>query len=47
MDVVDVAEYVVKECTHLKLAGLMTIGSPDASRANESNQNPDFKVITI
>jgi len=41
-NVLEVAQHVVSTCPHLKLAGLMTIGSPNP--ALESGENPDFKV---
>lgn len=41
-NVLEVAQHVVSTCPHLKLAGLMTIGSPNP--ALENGENPDFKV---
>lgn len=35
-DVVKLATYIVQECPHLKLAGLMTIGMPDYSSRPEN-----------
>jgi len=34
--------HVVKDCPHLRLLGLMTIGSFEASHAEEGVRNPDF-----
>jgi uncharacterized pyridoxal phosphate-containing UPF0001 family protein len=41
-EVLEVAQHVVSTCSHLKLAGLMTIGSPNPDL--ENGENPDFKV---
>lgn len=41
-EVLEVAQQVVSTCSHLKLAGLMTIGSPNPDL--ENGENPDFKV---
>ncbi|KAG0245203.1 hypothetical protein BGW41_002672 [Actinomortierella wolfii] len=43
-EVVDVAREVVTKCSNLKLAGLMTIGSPDPDLVN--GENPDFKGMS-
>lgn len=40
--VLEVAQHVAATCSHLKLAGLMTIGSPNPDL--ENGENPDFKV---
>ncbi|GJJ70808.1 PLP dependent protein [Entomortierella parvispora] len=42
-DVLEVARHVVSTCPHLKLAGFMTIGSPNP--ALENGENPDFKIL--
>ncbi|KAG0341192.1 hypothetical protein BG000_009919 [Podila horticola] len=42
-DALDVARHVVSSCTHLKLAGLMTIGSPNPDL--ENGENPDFNTL--
>ncbi|KAG0215088.1 hypothetical protein BGX28_000793 [Mortierella sp. GBA30] len=39
-----VARHVVSHCPHLKLAGLMTIGSPSPDL--ENGENPDFKALS-
>ncbi|KAF9544695.1 hypothetical protein EC957_011802 [Mortierella hygrophila] len=39
----EVAQHVVSTCSHLKLAGLMTIGSPNPDL--ENGENPDFKAL--
>ncbi|KAG0370222.1 hypothetical protein BGZ54_007233 [Gamsiella multidivaricata] len=41
--VLEVAQHVVSSCLHLKLAGLMTIGSPNPDLDN--GENPDFKTL--
>ena len=41
-EVLGVAQHVISTCPHLKLAGLMTIGSPSPDL--ENGDNPDFKV---
>ncbi|KAG0259303.1 hypothetical protein BG011_002724 [Mortierella polycephala] len=41
-EVLQVAQHVVAKCPHLKLAGLMTIGSPNPDL--ENGENPDFKA---
>jgi len=44
-EVLDLVKFVRGECPHLEFAGLMTIGSVDASHsANEEQRNPDFEV---
>ncbi|KAF9586721.1 hypothetical protein BGW38_006263, partial [Lunasporangiospora selenospora] len=43
-EAVEVARHVVSSCPHLKLAGLMTIGSPNPDL--ESGENPDFKLLS-
>ncbi|KAG0352540.1 hypothetical protein BG005_008023 [Podila minutissima] len=42
-EALDVARHVVSSCAHLKLAGLMTIGSPNPDL--ENGENPDFKTL--
>ncbi|KAG0267945.1 hypothetical protein BGZ95_002695 [Linnemannia exigua] len=42
-EVLEVAQHVVSTCPHLKLAGLMTIGSPNPDL--ENGENPDFKSL--
>lgn len=42
-DVPKVVEYILKECPHLKLAGLMTIGSIAQSKGSEENM--DFATL--
>ncbi|KAF9426612.1 hypothetical protein BGZ94_006261 [Podila epigama] len=42
-ETLDVARNVVSSCPHLKLAGLMTIGSPNPDL--ENGENPDFKTL--
>ncbi|KAI1314656.1 hypothetical protein EDD11_001909 [Mortierella claussenii] len=42
-EALDVAKHVVSTCSHLKLAGLMTIGSPNPDL--ENGENPDFKLL--
>ncbi|KAG0301853.1 hypothetical protein BGZ97_002583 [Linnemannia gamsii] len=42
-EVLEVAQHVVSTCSHLKLAGLMTIGSPNPDL--ENGENPDFKAL--
>lgn len=42
-EVLEVAQQVVSTCSHLKLAGLMTIGSPNPDL--ENGENPDFKAL--
>ncbi|KAG0303790.1 hypothetical protein BGZ98_006293, partial [Dissophora globulifera] len=42
-EAVEVAQHVVSTCPHLKLTGLMTIGSPNPDL--ESGENPDFKTL--
>ncbi|KAF9912939.1 hypothetical protein EC991_007553 [Linnemannia zychae] len=42
-EVLEVAQHVVSTCPHLKLAGLMTIGSPSPDL--ENGENPDFKSL--
>ncbi|KAF9964373.1 hypothetical protein BGZ70_006555 [Mortierella alpina] len=39
----EVARHVLSNCPHLKLAGLMTIGSPNPDL--ENGENPDFKAL--
>ncbi|KAF9991004.1 hypothetical protein BGZ75_007187 [Mortierella antarctica] len=39
----EVARHVLSSCPHLKLAGLMTIGSPNPDL--ENGENPDFKAL--
>jgi uncharacterized pyridoxal phosphate-containing UPF0001 family protein len=39
---VDVASHIVSSCSHLCLAGLMTIGSPEHS---QTRPNPDFQAL--
>jgi hypothetical protein len=41
-DCVTVARHIAINCPHLKVAGLMTIGSPDNSA--DVRPNPDFLV---
>ncbi|KAF9188434.1 hypothetical protein BGZ51_000599 [Haplosporangium sp. Z 767] len=41
-EALQVAQHVIAECPHLKLAGLMTIGSPNPDL--ENGENPDFKA---
>jgi uncharacterized pyridoxal phosphate-containing UPF0001 family protein len=44
-DVVAIVKFVWEQCPHLEFAGLMTIGSADASHsAQEQQNNPDFEV---
>ncbi|KAF9895666.1 hypothetical protein BX616_009110, partial [Lobosporangium transversale] len=40
-EALEVAQHVVSSCPHLKLSGLMTIGSPNPDLDN--GENPDFK----
>jgi len=42
-DVVNVARHVKFNCPSLRLAGLMTIGSPNPDL--ENGENPDFKAL--
>ncbi|KAF9355810.1 hypothetical protein BGX26_006096, partial [Mortierella sp. AD094] len=42
-EALEVAQHVVSTCPHLKLAGLMTIGSPNPDL--ENGDNPDFKSL--
>ncbi|KAG0297435.1 hypothetical protein BGZ96_006391 [Linnemannia gamsii] len=42
--VLEVAQHVVETCSHLKLAGFMTIGSPNPDL--ENGENPDFKALS-
>ncbi|KAF8948479.1 hypothetical protein BGZ47_004655 [Haplosporangium gracile] len=42
-EVLEIAQHVVSTCSHLKLAGLMTIGSPNPDL--ENGENPDFKAL--
>ncbi|KAF9916767.1 hypothetical protein FBU30_001169 [Linnemannia zychae] len=42
-EVLEVSQHVVSACPHLKLAGLMTIGSPNPDL--EDGENPDFKML--
>ncbi|KAF9175041.1 hypothetical protein BGX20_008598 [Mortierella sp. AD010] len=42
-EALEVAQHVVSTCSHLKLAGLMTIGSPNPDL--ENGDNPDFKLL--
>ncbi|KAF9101512.1 hypothetical protein BGX29_005524 [Mortierella sp. GBA35] len=42
-EVLEVAQHVVSTCPNLKLAGLMTIGSPNPDL--ENGENPDFKAL--
>lgn len=44
-EVPEVAQHVVSTCSHLTLAGLMTIGSPNPDL--ENGENPDFKVWAV
>jgi pyridoxal phosphate enzyme (YggS family) len=40
------ATHIIKECPHLKLAGLMTIGAIARSKATgEGEENEDFKIL--
>ncbi|KAK3827253.1 MAG: hypothetical protein JOS17DRAFT_749370 [Linnemannia elongata] len=43
-EVPEVAQHVVSTCSHLTLAGLMTIGSPNPDL--ENGENPDFKALS-
>lgn len=40
------AKHVVDKCPHLRLAGLMTIGSWEASHEQGNQENPDFVKLT-
>lgn len=45
-DLIELVRHVVGECKRLRLHGLMTIGSLDASKAtSEESVNPDFDVL--
>ncbi|TVY37925.1 Pyridoxal phosphate homeostasis protein [Lachnellula subtilissima] len=45
-DTSSLAQHIVNECPHLKLAGLMTIGAIARSKATgEGEENEDFKVL--
>ncbi|TVY85650.1 Pyridoxal phosphate homeostasis protein, partial [Lachnellula willkommii] len=45
-DTTALAQHIIKECPHLKLAGLMTIGAIARSKATgEGEENEDFKVL--
>lgn len=44
-ELLDLALHVIKECEGLKLLGIMTIGSWDASH-DTSKPNPDFSSLT-
>ena len=37
--------HILQNCPHLKLMGLMTIGSLDASRATNADTNPDYEIL--
>ncbi|KAF8940007.1 hypothetical protein BGZ58_008052 [Dissophora ornata] len=43
-EVLEVARHVISSCPHLRLAGLMTIGSPNPDL--ENGENPDFKTLS-
>lgn len=43
-DVADVVTYIKEECAHLKLMGLMTIGSIEQSKSS-SGENEDFATL--
>ncbi|KAG0022787.1 hypothetical protein BGZ80_011136 [Entomortierella chlamydospora] len=43
-EALEVAQHVISTCSHLKLAGLMTIGSPNPDL--ENGDNPDFKGMS-
>ena len=42
--IINAAKYIVEECEHVKLRGLMTIGSAENSKksAEDDTPNPDF-----
>ncbi|SGY35297.1 BQ5605_C002g01749 [Microbotryum silenes-dioicae] len=46
-ELIDLAKYVLLECPGLRLEGLMTIGSIDASHqaGEEGQENPDFTLL--
>ncbi|GAA5877271.1 hypothetical protein JCM16303_006223 [Sporobolomyces ruberrimus] len=45
-EVLDLAKHILKECRDtLKLKGLMTIGSWDASTTDSNGVNPDFETL--
>ncbi|KAI8803789.1 hypothetical protein BJ742DRAFT_682746, partial [Cladochytrium replicatum] len=41
-EALSVCEHIIRNCPHLELAGLMTIGSPENS---ERDDNPDFVLL--
>lgn len=43
-DLVDLAKLVIQDCPRLRLVGLMTIGSFEASTSSDE-ENPDFKSL--
>jgi len=44
-ELVQLARHVHVNCQNLSLAGLMTIGSPDASHSSKDDSNPDFEKL--
>jgi pyridoxal phosphate enzyme (YggS family) len=44
-DATSLAKHILTSCPNLKLTGLMTIGAIARSRASDSEENEDFKIL--